>query len=370
MKTVLVTGSSGFIGKNLIELLKTKPDIKILIFHHHESIKKLKKYLSQSDFVFHLAGVNRPQDNQDYQTGNVDFTKTLTDNLLTLPKKIPILMSSSIQAEMDNPYGKSKKSAEKLLLQYSSKSKAPVFIFRLPNVFGKWSQPNYNTVVATFCYNLSHNIDINITDTNKIIKFVYIDDVLNEFIKILDTPTTHKNPYYNIDTTFDISLGNLASKIHQIKDIRTHSTIPDLSDLFTKYLYSTYLSFVDKNNLSYALDLKKDNRGELFELIKSHQFGQIFVSKTNKGITRGNHFHHTKIEKFCVISGKATVKLRHILNNEVISYNVSGKDIRIIDIPPGYTHSITNTSKQKLITLFWANEIFDPQKPDTYYQDV
>ena len=373
MKTVLVTGSEGFIGKNLIVRLQELDNVVIKSFDKGDNIDILKKLLWESDFIFHLAGVNRPKNVEEFEKVNVGLTKTLIKLLGEMNKKIPIVITSSIQAELDNPYGKSKKRAEDELIKYCNKNSVPIYIYRLPNVFGKWSRPNYNSVIATFCYNISHNLDIAISDPKKELELVYIDDVIDEFIYLLDKEERNLGKYfYNIKRTFRVTLGELADKLYKIKDIRKTLIVPDLSDIFTKFLHATYLSYLDKDNLSYEMDSKEDSRGNFTELIKSKSFGQVSVSKSCKVVIRGNHYHNTKNEKFCVIKGKGVIKLRNILDNKIISYYVSDKKMKVIDIPPGYAHSIKNLTggDGEMILLIWANEIFDRKNPDTYYCEV
>lgn len=371
MKNVLVTGAGGFMGKNLLVALYRLDNIKVIPFSHKNGISVLESGLKEADIVFHLSGVNRPEKVEEFETGNASFTRTVAETLLKLGKKIPVVVSSSVQVDMDNPYGRSKRKAEEAIGEYAEKAGAGVYIYRLPNVFGKWGRHEYNSVVATFCYNISHGLDIFISDRNKVLNLVYIDDVVESFTRILDTAGEETGICYPvIDRVFKITLGELADRVYHIRDCRQASVIPDLSDGFTKCLYSTYLSYVDRDRLASMPEIKTDSRGYLFELLKSQQAGQIFISKSHKGVIRGNHYHHTKVEKFCVLKGEAVIRLRRILDGEVIVYPVSGEKIEIVDIPPGYTHSIENTGDDELITLFWANEIFDPQKPDTYYEDV
>ena len=238
-------------------------------------------------------------------------------------------------------------------------------------MFGKWCRPNYNSVVATFCYNISHGLDISVSDVNKEIELVYIDDIVHEFLSVLNQESTDRDKYYyNIKRSFRITLGELAEKIYELKAMRNTLVVPDLSNDFLKCLHPTYLSYLEKNDFSYKLEMKTDQRGCLAELIKSNHFGQIFVSRTHKGIIRGNHYHNTKIEKFCVLQGEAVIKFRHIFEEEVLSYHVSGETPEIVDIPPGYTHSIENLGDGEMIVLFWANQVFDSEKPDTYFCEV
>ena len=371
MNNVLITGSNGFIGKNLVERLRRCEGIRIKTFDIEDDLVALERHLKDVDIVFHLAGVNRPEKIKEFEIGNAGLMRTIVNMLEKMKRNIPIVLASSIQAIIDNPYGISKKQAEDILLAYSKKNNAKVYIYRFPNVFGKWCRPNYNSVVATFCHNIANGLDIAISDVNNKIELVYIDDVVYEFAGILLDENTDKNVYYSdIKPTFKITLGELASKIYQLRDIRKMLVVPDLLDSLMKYLYATYLSYLDKNDFSYKLDSKRDKRGELTELIKSKHFGQIFVSTSDKGVIRGNHYHNTKIEKFCVLKGEAVIRFRHIFKDEVLSYTVDGGNLEVVDIPPGYTHSIENTGDSEMIVLFWANQIFDPENTDTYYMEV
>lgn len=373
MKTVLVTGSNGFIGRNLTVRLRELKDIKVKSFNIEDNLDTLNKHIVDSDFIFHIAGVNRPEKEDKFEKVNTGLTRKIIKMLDKIDKKIPIVITSSIYAKLENPYGKSKKMAEDELINYANKNYVPVYIYRLPNVFGKWSKPNYNSVVATFCYNISHNLDIYISDPLKEIELVYIDDVISEFISLLTKKNIdfHKY-YYTIERSFKITLQGLADRIYQIKKNRNNFLVPDLSDLFTKFLQATYLSYLDKNDFSYPLQQKDDNRGSFVEVIKSNTFGQISISKSYQNITRGNHYHHTKYEKFIVIKGSAIIKLRNLFNDEITTYYVSDKKLEVVDIPPGYTHSIKNITHGdgKMILLIWANEVFNPENPDTYQCEV
>lgn len=372
MKTVLITGSRGFIGKNLVVALSRNKELVIKTFDANDDPSVLEAALMQADFVYHFAGVNRPRNPEEFKTGNADSTAAIVAILEKADRKIPILLTSSIQAERDNPYGVSKKAAEEILADYHKRTGAPVFIYRLPGVFGKWSRPDYNTVVATFCHNIARGLEIKISDPHAEIELVYIDDVIRHFTGHVNQPSLSVGAgrYLRINTTFKVTLGDLAAKINSLRDMRTTLKVPDLSDYFMQCLNATYLSFLDTKDFSYPLELKTDDRGSLFELIKSEHFGQIFVSKTFKGITRGNHYHDSKIEKFCVIQGRAVIRFRHVLSKEVIEYPVSGEKIEVVDIPPGYTHNIENLGDGEMIVLFWANQVFNPDNPDTYFTPV
>ena len=370
-KTILVTGSAGFIGQNLCVALRRQAGFEVLEFDVQQAEAELPKLAARAELVFHLAGVNRPKEEREFTEGNVGLTQQLCDALAGAGRRVPVVLSSSIQAEQENPYGRSKKAAEEVVLDYYRRTGAPVYIYRFPNVFGKWSRPNYNTVVATFCHNLSRGLPVQISNRANPLRFVYIDDIVRAFLAIAARPehgaaTTH----YELEPVFSITLGELHDRLAAFQENRKRGLLPDLSDPFTKYLYSTFVSFYDPRDLAYPVDLKTDDRGWLFELIKSPSAGQIFVSRTRPGITRGNHYHDTKLEKFCVIQGEGVIRFRHVLREEVIEYPVSDRDIRIVDIPPGYTHSIENTGPGDLLTLFWANEIFDPHQPDTYFVKV
>ncbi len=368
--TVLITGAEGFIGRNLQVALSRLPEVRILCFDVEDKMSLLEQYLLQADIIFHLAGVNRPQKEEEFTEGNYGLTKTMVTLLEGYHRTPAIVLSSSTQAALDNAYGRSKKAAEDVLFEYAKATGAEVYIYRLTNVFGKWSRPNYNSVVSTFCYNISHGADITISNPANVVELVYIDDVIADFTGVLMGKVRPSSSCLSVLPTYRISLGDLAKKIYGFRDIRTSLLIPDCSDEFTKKIHATYLSYLAKEDFSYSLDIKQDSRGELAELIKSPYFGQLFISRTHGGITRGNHYHDSKIEKFCVLQGEAAIRFRHIRSSEVIEYRVSGKKWEVVDIPPGYTHHIENLSQEEMIVLFWANNIFNPQLPDTYYQEV
>ena len=363
---IVVTGAKGFIGRNLIAWLNQRPDYRIYSYDLGNTQEELSQALSVADVVFHLAGVNRPQLESEFQTGNVDFTALLCDELLKTGRHVPIVLSSSIQAALENPYGVSKRQAEAVVAKYAQTSGARVVIYRLHNVFGKWCRPNYNSVVATFCHNIARDLPITISDSTRELELVYIDDVVAHFMQELghvDVPWGVK--HCSVLPSYKVTLGELAEKIRSFHQSRVSLHVPNLSDDFTRKLYSTYLAYLEPNDFAYDLEKKSDPRGCLAEFVKSPPFGQIFVSRTVPGITRGNHYHHLKTEKFLVVEGDAIVRFRHIENGQVIEYPVHGTDFRVVDIPPGYTHSIENVGTGELITLFWTSAIFDPSQPDT-----
>lgn len=367
---ILVTGSNGFLGKNLIAELRNNGYTNIFEYSRESSLSDLDRFTKECSFVFHLAGVNRPRDEKEFQEGNVEFTSVLLKLLQKHKNNSPILISSSIQAENENSYGKSKKLGEELIFAHSNQTGAKSFVYRLPNLFGKWSRPNYNSVVATFCYNISRNIDIQVNDKNTELSLCYIDDVVAEFLRALEGNQTKMGDYCIVPVVYKVSLGELASKLEAFKNNRDSLVMPSLEFNFDKALYSTYLSYLEEDNFSYKLKKNVDNRGWLAEFIKSESMGQIFISKTKPGITRGNHWHHSKVEKFLVIQGEAAIKFRNINTSEILEYKVNGEIPEVVDIPVGYTHSITNIGDEDIITLFWANEIFNPEKPDTYFLEV
>lgn len=364
-KNILVTGSSGFIGKNLIATLRTRENIKIALFDVDDDDATLRQRLADADVIFHLAGVNRPQRDEDFEQGNADLTARIVGHLLKRRDKPLLVLSSSIQSELDNPYGRSKRKAEEAVEQYG-KAGGNGVIVRFANVFGKWSRPNYNSAVATFCHNIARGLDITISHPKRIVELIYIDDVVSALVRLLEEPVSTGTRRLAVGPITKITLGDLVKELHGFRDIRTSLMLPDLNDRFRQALYATYLSFLSVDAFAYQLAKKEDQRGSLAELLKSPHSGQMFVSRTKPGFVRGNHYHHTKVEKFCVLEGKAIIRFRHILGDEVLSYNVAGDEFSVLDIPPGYTHSIENTGSTDLIVLFWASEILDPKAPDTF----
>ncbi len=370
MKNVLVTGSNGFLGKNLVVALRRRDDVRLITYDVDDERIVLEEALREAEVIFHLAGVNRPKREEEFKEGNVDLTKEIIEQIVGLGRLPVIVFSSTIQADRNNAYGKSKRLAEELLYKFNDHTGCPICIYRLPNLFGKWSRPNYNTVVATFCHNIARGLDISLSEPDHELELAYADDVVGAFMRHIDETPDPRQRRYSIERTFRVTLGALAEKIRKLRDIRSSLQIPDLSDPFTVCLHATYLSFLPDEEFAYAVKLHSDDRGWLFELIKSQHFGQIFVSKTLPGITRGNHYHDTKLEKFCVIQGQGKIRFRQVESEVVLEYPVTGEEINVVDIPPGYTHSIENTGDIEMICLFWANQVFDPSNPDTYFCEV
>ena len=368
---ILVTGADGFMGRNLRVSLERLKACEVMTFDIANDVKSLPGILDRADVIVHLAGINRPQDPLQYITGNIGLTSEIADYLEKTGRSIPWIFSSSIQADLDNDYGKSKRAAEERLKSYAERTNACVRIFRFANVFGKWCRPNYNSVVATFCYNVAHNLPISIHDSSSSLRLIYIDDVVAAINREITTIGVNKGfNFVEAEPVYETTVGAVADIIRNLSDGRISGFLPNFSDPLVKKLNSTYLSYLDPKDIPVPATMKKDERGWLFELVKSTHGGQIFVSTTKPGKKRGNHFHDTKVEKFCVIRGKARISLKNVDNGEQYDFDVDGDLIRIIDIPPGYTHAIVNTGKEDCVTIFWANEIFDQSRPDTYFREV
>lgn len=365
---ILITGADGFIAKNLISVLRRRDNTSLLLLTRSNE-EELDSFIKKADFIYHLAGVNRPKESYEFYEGNSGLTERLVSLLQKYQKNTPILLSSSTQAEVDNDYGKSKLQSEEAVLFYSKQTGAQIFIYRLPNVFGKWSKPNYNTVIATWCYNITHDLPVNIDNPKALLSLVYIDDVVNSFAKHLQHDSKPSS-YYNIELIYHKNLEEITFLLFAFKKNRSSLEIPQVGTGFERALYATYLSFLDPNDFSYTLNGFQDDRGTFYEVLKTVDSGQFSLSTTKPGITRGNHYHDTKNEKFLVIKGHAIIEHRHILNDEVITYEVSDKKIEIVEMIPGYTHNITNTGDTDLVLLIWANEQFDRKNTDTYFLKV
>lgn len=368
MKSVLITGGRGFLGRNLTAHLAERKDCRVKIFDVEDADEGLRKWAVEADVIFHLAGVNRPKDVGEFETGNAGLTERLCQMLREAGRTPKVVFSSSIQAQLDNVYGASKKKAEDALRKFAEQPGACVRIYRLKNLFGKWCRPNYNSVTATFCYNIANDLPITIADPAREIELSYVDDVVAAFVGEIDG-TTSGEPGEGIPA-YRITLGELAGRVQAFHDMRETLIAPNFADWFNRALYATYLSHVKPERREQQLTVRVDERGSLVEFIKSKEFGQIFISRTKPGITRGNHYHHTKAEKFFVVEGDGVIRMRAIEGGPVQEYAVSGREYRVIDIPPGFTHSITNVGSGEMVTLFWSSERFDPNRTDTYYMPV
>lgn len=397
---ILVTGAKGFVGKNLCVALnnlkdgkdKTRPNLKIDCVYEYDvdgTAKELEEYCSKVDFVFNLAGVNRPQNQEEFMQGNFGFASTLLDNLKKFNNTCPIMLSSSIQATLvgryaDGEYGKSKKAGEELFFEYEKTTGAKVCIYRFPNLFGKWCRPNYNSAVATFCNNIANDLPITVNDRAIELELLYIDDLVNEMLNLLEekgvrcdynglTPVANESGrYYYVPTTHKVTLGQIVDLLEQFKAQSETLIIPEIpNNSFAKKLYSTYLSYLPKEKVAFDLKMNVDDRGSFTELLKTEKCGQVSINISKPGITKGQHWHHSKWEFFIVVSGHGLIQQRKIGSEEVLNFEVSGDKIQAVHMLPGYTHNIINLSKtENLVTVMWANEQFDKNHPDTFFEIV
>ena len=396
---ILVTGARGFVGKNLVESLKNIRDGKDrvhringledpagLVIDEYDlssTPEELESYCREADFVFHLAGVNRPKDPAEFMKGNFGFSSTLLDTLKKYGNQAPVMLSSSVQASLTgrfagSEYGKSKLAGEELFRQYSKETGAKVLIYRFPNLFGKWCRPNYNSAVATFSNNIANNLPIQVNDRSTELELLYIDDLIEEMLLALNGQEHRDaNGFCCCPVTFHKTLGEIVDLLYSFKESRKDLSVPDMSDGFAKRLYANYLSYLPADGFSYKLKMNRDDRGSFTEILRTADRGQVSVNISKPGITKGQHWHHTKNEKFVVVSGHGLIQLRRIGKDEesnpypVVNYEVSGEEITVVDMIPGYTHNIINLSDtEELVTLMWANEPFDPEHPDTFGEPV
>jgi UDP-2-acetamido-2,6-beta-L-arabino-hexul-4-ose reductase len=368
---ILVTGARGFLGRNLLVALRRNPDHVIYEYDLDSPPKSLEAALASADVIYHLAGVNRPRDPDEFISGNVEFTAYLCKALSRLGRNPALAFASSIQAALDNPYGLSKRKAEEILTDFGRSTGAKVAVFRLAGVFGKWCLPNYNSVVATFCHNIAKGLPIQISDANREVEIVHVDDVIATFLSLLrPRETVQGAAFVDVKPTFRVKLGDLAEKLQAFHSCRESLVQPNLEDPFDRRLFGTYMSYLPKDSLAYELPQKMDQRGALAEFLKLAGHGQLFISRTRTGITRGNHYHDLKVEKFVVLEGEAIIRFRHMVSGAIVEYPVKGREMRVVDIPPGWTHSMENVGTGELIVLFWSSEVFDPARPDTYAAEV
>ena len=361
-----ITGAGGFIGRNLVQRLSELEDIEIIPFTRTDSKSKLEVLVQVSDWIFHLAGINRPETEDEFTTGNIGLTQQLANFLIKHDKKTPIVLSSSIQAELDNPYGQSKLGAEEALIEYSNKTGGTAHIYRLPNVFGKWSRPNYNSVVSTFCNNILNDLPISINNPEANINLVYIDDVIDAFIELMQAKTGKAGEQYSTVTpTYKITVGQLAGQLQAFKNSRDNLTVEHVGTGLTRALYSTYISYMRPEQFSYVVPEYADERGKFAEIIKTKESGQFSFFTARPGITRGGHYHHSKNEKFIVLSGEALFSFRHVQTNEYYEKKTTGEVTEVVETIPGWSHDIKNIGETELVVMLWANEIFDREAPDT-----
>ncbi len=383
---ILITGAGGFVGKNLVAELTARGYTSLLCFEKDDTPETLADYCRRAAFVVHLAGINRPKDPNEFYAGNAGLTDVLLSDLETAGNACPVLVTSSIQAALDNDYGKSKKQAEDAIFAHGSRTGAPVYVFRMEGVFGKWCRPNYNSVVATFCHNIAHGLPIQVRDPGYELPLVYIDDVVACILDAMERGEAVRDEegICRIHPVHRTTLGTLAETIQNFARARGGDAaralgtdglptlaVPELAaGSFEKKLYSTYLSYLPEDGFAYDLNMHCDNRGSFTEFLRTPERGQVSVNISRPGIVKGNHWHHTKNEKFLVVKGEGVIRFRQIFSDKVIEYHVSGEKLQVVDIPCGYTHNIENVGEGDMVTVMWANEAFDPEHPDTYAMQV
>ena len=380
---ILVTGACGFVGKNLVEALKnirngkdkTHGDLTVSDIYCYDiesTADELENACKNADFVFNLAGVNRPEKEEDFMKGNFSFAEILLNTLKKYNNKAPVMASSSIQAALDNPYGRSKKAGEDLIFSYGKENGVKTLVYRFPNLFGKWCKPNYNSAVATFCNNIANDLPITVNDPSYMMTLCYIDDVVDELINALSGKENRDGEYCKVKTEHKITLGEITELLYTFRKQPESLVIPEIpDDSFAKKLYSAYLSYLPADKVSFPLKMNVDARGSFTELLRSDKCGQVSVNISKPGITKGQHWHNTKWEFFIVVAGRALIQQRKIGSEEVLNFEVSGEKIEAVHMLPGYTHNIINLSDtEDLVTVMWANEKFNPEKPDTFFEVV
>jgi len=380
---ILITGAKGFVGRNLCETLhnildgkdKTHPELSVSAIYESDidtPKEALDEYCKNADFVCNLAGVNRPQHPDEFMQGNFGFASELLETLKKHGNKCPIMNSSSIQAERDNDYGRSKKAGEDLFFAYAKETGAEVYVYRLPNLFGKWCRPNYNSVIATFCHNIAHDLPISVSDPAVSLTLAYIDDVVEELLRALAGNPTRENEFCTVPTTHTVTLGEIVEWLEIFASQSQNLEIPPIPPhSFAKKLYSTYLSYLPREKIAFPLKMNIDARGSFTELLKTKSHGQVSINISKPSVTKGQHWHHTKWEFFIVVSGRGLIQMRKVGSDEVLNFEVSGEHMQAVHMLPGYTHNIINLSEtENLVTVMWANETFDPAHPDTFFLPV
>lgn len=370
MRTILITGSEGFIGRNLMATLRQQKDVGLIGFDIDDDPAILPDLLEQVDFVYHLAGVNRPQDPEEFQAGNADLTKRICRHLAQLDRCVPLALTSSTQAALENPYGVSKRKAENAAFAYRQRTGAVVYVFRLANVFGKWCRPGYNSGIATFCHNIARDLPIHVSDPSIVLNLMYVNDVVRALVALLEARVLEQDGFCAVRPMHTITLGEVVELIRSFRTSREQRVVPDMSRAFVKALYGTYVSYLPTDGFGYALDMHVDGRGSFTEFLRTTDRGQVSVNVARPGVTKGNHWHHSKSEKFLVVSGLGVISLRRVGSHKVVEYEVGGEKLEVIDIPTGYTHNIKNVGATDLVTVTWCSEVFDPESPDTFCEPV
>lgn len=369
MKSIAITGANGFVGKNLVQNLR-QFSYAIYEITRSTPIAERDAYLKHADFIVYLAAANRPKEESDFKRTNVDLLTEMLNVVRENTKNPTILLSSSIQAEAENAYGKSKKQAEDVLKAFSAANGNLIYIYRFPNLFGKWCRPDYNSVIATFCHHIARGEAIQINDKNALLTLNYIDDVVFEIIRAIKGQPTIETGMPKVPNEYHATLGEITELLETFHNFRETKALPKLDEPFEKALYSTYLSYLPQDGFRYPLQMNTDKRGSFTEFLKTPDRGQVSVNVSKPGITKGNHWHNTKNEKFLVVSGKGVIRFRRPDTEEVTEYHVSGAKLEVVDIPVGYTHHIENIGDTDMVTIMWVNEIFDPENPDTFYLEV
>ena len=373
MTNVVVTGADGFIGRNLMVALRRRHDIVVTGLDIGDADERLAAAMREADVVFHLAGVNRPKDPREFSKGNLGFTAAICSIMSAAGVRPTVVFSSSTQAELGNAYGVSKLAAEEELAAWSAGQRGamggPVAVFRLPNVFGKWGKPDYNSVAATFCHNIAHDLPVRVDDADASIRLVHVGDVVSAFLAVLDE-TVDGVEQRHVEPVADTTVGELADTIRAFHASRHSPDVPELSSHYQRALYSTYLSYLEPCELAFPLSLREDERGLLAEVLRQREAGQVFFSWTHPGVTRGNHYHDTKVERFMVLAGRGLIRIRPLNDRDVREYVVDAVVPTVVVIPPGATHSIENIGDEDMLALFWADEVFDPERPDTFFESV
>jgi len=363
--TVLITGAEGFIGRNLATQLRDRRGISVVPYGRRSSIEDLERAIASVDVICHLAGVNRPEDIAEFARVNTGFTRTLCDQLRQSGRQVPIILASSAQAGRDSPYGRSKQAAERLLQEHAALTGAPVHIFRLPNVFGKWCRPNYNSAVATFCYNVVRDLPVRIDDPSSPLQLVYIDDVVETFERLIMREESF-GTFGEVRPTYSTTVGELVEQIRAFRASRDSLVSERVGAGLLRALYATYVSYLPAEAFAYGLPKQDDARGVFVEMLKTRDSGQFSFFTAHPGVTRGGHYHHSKTEKFLVLKGRARFRFRHILSNEAHELVTSGNTPQIVDMVPGWAHDVTNVGDDEMIVMLWANEVFDRDRPDTF----
>jgi len=369
---VLITGSNGFIGQNFQLRLRDRPDVQVVCFNRGHQLEDLSDLLEEVDFIFHLAGINRPSNPEEFLTGNIDLTRDLCQQAAAIAQKnskpITIIYTSSTQATLDNPYGRSKHEAEQILTTVEKDSLVSARIFRLPNVFGKWCKPNYNSVVATFCHNIARDIPIQVNDPEAALTLVYIDDVIEQFIQLIDgtVPLPDPDGFIGIHPQYTTTVGEIEKLIRAFKYSRSSLVTERVGIGLVRALYATFISYLPVDSFAYDIPQYADQRGTFVEMVKTPDCGQFSFFTALPGVTRGGHYHHSKTEKFLVMRGQALFRFRHMHTGQTHEFHTSGNEPKIVETVPGWTHDITNIGNEEMLVMLWANEIFDRARPDTY----